>query len=55
MSAELDIVSVDEALLRFLVAARKTEPSSSSTTRRLILEPRFGCSPKRDTSRARCE
>ncbi|WP_052765184.1 TetR/AcrR family transcriptional regulator [Mycolicibacterium obuense] len=38
MSAELDIVSVDEALLRFLVAARKTEPSSSSTTRRLILD-----------------
>ncbi|ANW66474.1 hypothetical protein BCA37_25485 [Mycobacterium sp. djl-10] len=33
-----DIVSVDEALLRFLVAARRSEPSSSSATRRLILD-----------------
>lgn len=38
VSAEIETVGVDEALLRFLVAARRSEPSSSSATRRLILD-----------------
>ena len=38
VSTDVDVVAVDEALLRFLVAARRSTPTSSSPTRRQLLD-----------------